>query len=77
MMMTARTFNIRPAYDEWDSMHAANDGLLAKLARGLGIGGNPLKTVHGERAYQTEKAGTHPADGYPCHVALCSGSPIS
>ncbi|KAL4750799.1 hypothetical protein BDW72DRAFT_213177 [Aspergillus terricola var. indicus] len=76
MVMTARTFDIRPAYDEWDAMHAANEGLLPKLARWLGIGSNPLKTVHGERAYQTEKAGTHPADGYPCHVALCSDTPI-
>ncbi|KAL6235164.1 hypothetical protein BDW75DRAFT_251072 [Aspergillus navahoensis] len=73
LVLTARTFDIKPAYDEWDAMQAAKEGPLPKLVRRLGISGNPLKTVHGERAYQTEKAGTHPADGYPCRVQLCSG----
>ncbi|KAL4985036.1 cytochrome P450 [Aspergillus falconensis] len=73
LVMTARTFDIKPAYDEWDAMQAANEGPLPKLASWLGISNNPLKTVGGERAYQTEKAGIHPADGYPCRIALCSG----
>jgi hypothetical protein len=29
-----------------------------------------VKTVHGDMAYQTEKAGTHPADGYPYRISL-------
>lgn len=70
LVMTARVFDIKPAYDEWDAMKLANEGPLPKLARFAGLGGNQIKTVHGERAYQTEKAGTHPADGYPCRVSL-------
>lgn len=70
LVMTARVFDIKPAYDEWDAMKLANEGPLPKLARVMGLGGNQIKTVHGERAYQTEKAGTHPADGYPCRVSL-------
>ncbi|KAL4779091.1 cytochrome P450 [Aspergillus varians] len=69
LVMTARVFDIKPAYDEWDAMMLANEGPLTKLVRWTGYG-NQIKTVHGERAYQTEKAGTHPADGYPCRVAL-------
>ncbi|PWY92219.1 cytochrome P450 [Aspergillus heteromorphus CBS 117.55] len=72
LVMTARRFEIRPAYDEWDAMNPQTDGFVARLARSAGLrGGNPgLKTVDGERAYQTEKAGTHPADGYPCRATL-------
>ncbi|KAL4930616.1 cytochrome P450 [Aspergillus undulatus] len=70
LVMTARLFDIRPAYDEWDAMQAANEGTLKKLARWAGLGGNQIKTVHGERAYQSEKAGSHPADGYPCRITL-------
>ncbi|KAL4808550.1 cytochrome P450 [Aspergillus unguis] len=69
LVLTARTFNIQPAYDEWDALKLQTEGLVPKLARWLGLE-NPLKTVHGERAYQTDKAGTHPADGYPCRVTL-------
>ncbi|KAL4900590.1 hypothetical protein BDW74DRAFT_188205 [Aspergillus multicolor] len=72
LVMTARTFEINPAYEEWDAMQTANEGLSSKFARSVGLDGNQIKTVHGERAYQTEKAGTHPADGYPCRVSLCT-----
>lgn len=72
MVMTIRLFNIQPAYDEWDEMKARNEGLPKKLIRWAGFhgGAQPITTVHGERAYQTEKAGTHPADGYPCRVTF-------
>jgi cytochrome P450 len=73
MVMTLRLFDIRPAYDEWDAMKKSrNEGLVKKFARWAGLRGEAeeIKTVHGERAYQTEKAGTHPADGYPCRVTL-------
>lgn len=69
LVMTARTFAITPAYDEWDAMNN-QPGLLAGLRQWAGLSQPGPRTVHGERAYQTEKAGTHPADGYPCRVAL-------
>ena len=68
MVMTARVFDIKPAYDEWDAMKKKEMGLFANIKRS--IMGSPVTTVHGDRAYQTEKAGTHPADGYPCHVSI-------
>ncbi|TDZ21297.1 Cytochrome P450 monooxygenase aflN [Colletotrichum orbiculare MAFF 240422] len=56
LVMTAREFNIKPAYDEWDRIHPRR--------------GN--KTVNGDRAYQTVKGGggAHPADGFPVTVEL-------
>ncbi|KAF2746813.1 cytochrome P450 [Sporormia fimetaria CBS 119925] len=68
MIMTVRTFDITPAYDEWDAMQKEKGGVLGKLK--AKVLGEPVKTVHGDRAYQTEKAGTHPADGYPCRISL-------
>ncbi|KAJ5938110.1 hypothetical protein N7454_004452 [Penicillium verhagenii] len=70
LVMTAREFDISPAYDEWDAMNLQNQSSIAKLSRWVGLTKETPKTVHGERAYQTEKAGTHPADGYPCRVTL-------
>lgn len=59
LVMTAREFNIRAAYDEWDDAHA--------YARSRPSSSAP-KTVNGERAYQVGKGGAHPADGFPCRV---------
>ncbi|KAL4936560.1 hypothetical protein BDV06DRAFT_233316 [Aspergillus oleicola] len=70
LIMTARMFDIKPAYEEWDAMQTANEGSLTRFARWAGVGGNQIKTVHRERAYQSEKAGSHPADGYPCRLTL-------
>lgn len=70
LIMTARQFDIAPAYDEWDADQLAQEGKVAKLSRSLGWKSGSIKTVFGERAYQTERAGAHPADGYPCRVAL-------
>ncbi|KAF2013541.1 cytochrome P450 [Aaosphaeria arxii CBS 175.79] len=67
MVMVARSFDIVPAYDEWDAIRERQMCGLARLK--VWAMGKPVKTVHGDRAYQTEKAGTHPADGYPCHVS--------
>ncbi|PWY83643.1 cytochrome P450 [Aspergillus sclerotioniger CBS 115572] len=69
LIMTARSFRIQPAYDEWDMAHTASATPLGRLGRWLGVMGPMSRTVAGERAYQTEKAGTHPADGYPCRVS--------
>ena len=66
LVLTIRKFDITPAYEEWDAMK--KPGLLGGLKTRLV--GEPVKTVNGDRAYQTEKAGTHPADGYPCRVTL-------
>ena len=68
MIMTARTFDISPAYDEWDARERREMGFVGQLK--TRIFGEPVKTVHGDRAYQTEKAGTHPANGYPFHVKI-------
>lgn len=60
LVMTAREFNIRAAYGEWDFIRAQ--------AR-QGPSSEP-RTVNGERAYQVDKGGAHPADGFPCRVEL-------
>jgi cytochrome P450 len=54
LVMTVREFEIRAAYQEWDDLHPRK----------------AVKTVRGERAYQIEKGGAHPADGFPCRVTL-------
>jgi cytochrome P450 len=71
LILTLRTFDIAPAYDEWDAMQKM--GMMGALK--AKFFGEPVKTVHGDRAYQTEKAGTHPADGYPCRVTMSQWSP--
>ncbi|KAF2180348.1 cytochrome P450 [Zopfia rhizophila CBS 207.26] len=68
MIMTARVIDIKPAYDEWDALKEKEVGLFARVVRKFA--GEPIKTVHGDRAYQTKKVGTHPANGYPCHVDI-------
>jgi hypothetical protein len=66
LVLTVREFDITPAYEEWDATRKI--GFFEALRRK--VVGEPVKTVHGDRAYQTEKAGTHPADGYPCRVKM-------
>jgi hypothetical protein len=68
MIMTARTFVVEPAYEEWDEIQARNAGLWTKVS--CWVGGQEINTVKGDRAYQTDKAGTHPSDGYPCHISF-------
>lgn len=58
LVMTAREFNIRAAYNEWDYAYAQARGRPSSAP----------KTVNGERAYQVGKGGSHPADGLPCRV---------
>jgi cytochrome P450 len=70
LVMNARTFKITPAYGEWDARKMAREGRLERLMKRMGLAKGSLKTVHGDRAYQTDKAGTHPADGYPCRIEL-------
>jgi cytochrome P450 len=49
-----RTFDVKPAYDEWDANRGAKGSRL----------------VRGERVYQVERGAAHPIGGYPCHVTL-------
>ena len=53
-----RTFDVRPAYDEWDAAHPVKG----------------VKLYRGERAYQVEQGAAHPVNHYPCRVALAKGS---
>ncbi|KAF2726749.1 cytochrome P450 [Polyplosphaeria fusca] len=68
LIMVARTFKFSPAYEEWNRTLSSNAGVWPKLKEWLGM--KELNTVHGDRVYQTEKAGTHPSDGYPCRVSV-------
>lgn len=70
LIMTARTFDITPAYDDWDAAQLKNRGPVQRFAQWLSGDGQRSKTALGERVYQTSKAGGHPADGYPCRVSL-------
>ena len=54
LIMTAREFEIKSAYDDWDRSHLKNGP----------------KTVSGDRAYQILSGAAHPSDGLPCRVSL-------
>lgn len=52
LSLTAREFEIEEAYGDWDRMYPTQKN----------------KKVDGERAYQIEKGGAHPANRFPCRV---------
>ena len=54
LALIAREFDIKDAYEEFDKLNSPK-GIVA---------------VNGERAYQIEKGGAHPADYLPCRVFL-------
>ena len=54
LTMTAREFEIKSVYNEWDSLHPTNGP----------------KTVNGDRAYQILSGAAHPSDGLPCRISL-------
>lgn len=66
IILTCRDLEIRDAYDDFDAKRDSELGFVEKTKRKLF--GQPIRTVHGERAYQTDSAGLHPANGYPCYV---------
>lgn len=72
LILAARKFDVTPAYEEWDLIQAQNQTVWQRLHKW--ILGPEICTVYGDRAYQSEKAGTHPAEGYPCRVALSQWS---
>lgn len=70
LILAARKFIITPAYDEFDAEKLKNMSMVQKVVGRLTGEDKRSKTALGERAYQTSKAGGHPADGYPCKVSL-------
>ncbi|TVY23575.1 Cytochrome P450 monooxygenase [Lachnellula hyalina] len=52
LTITAREFDIKSVYDEWDRLHPTK----------------ALKTLNGDRAYQILSGSAHPSDGLPCRV---------
>lgn len=54
LVMIAREFDFKPAYDEWDVIHPRKG----------------LRVFRGDRAYQIEAGAAHPSDQYPCRVSL-------
>lgn len=49
-----RTYEIKPAYDEWDAKHPTKGNKLCR----------------GERALQVEAGLAHPVYGYPCRITV-------
>lgn len=68
LLMTVRTIRIKSAYEQWDTMK--NVGPVGSLMAWVGLGKGVKRSINGERAYQIEKGGAHPAEGYPCTVEL-------
>ncbi|KAL1848728.1 hypothetical protein Daus18300_013518 [Diaporthe australafricana] len=66
VVLTCRDLEIRDAYDDFDAKREREMGVVGKVKKALF--GQPIRTVHGDRAYQTDSGGLHPADGYPCYV---------
>jgi len=66
VILTCRDLEIRDAYADFDAKRDREMGAFERVKRQLV--GEPIKTLHGERAYQTDSGGLHPVDGYPCYV---------
>jgi cytochrome P450 len=71
LALTARTFTVTPAYEEWDAKREWEEGMLTRLLKSMGFA-NPVRTYKGERAYMTDSAASRPSEGYPCRVELTS-----
>lgn len=73
LVLTARKFNITPAYEEWDELEVTkrSGGNNLSIAKLIGSKKRSEKRdVNGDRAYQAENGGARPALGYPCRVEL-------
>jgi cytochrome P450 len=68
LVMTLRTFSVKPAYEEWDLVKPK--GLFYRLFGGVGLAEKRVSTVDGDRAYPIERGGAHPKDMYPCKVEV-------
>lgn len=67
LILTARFFDIAPAYEKWDTIQ---ENTTSKVARWWWPKTGVPKTVVGGRAYPTSRAGGYPAEGYPCSVSV-------
>jgi cytochrome P450 len=65
LIMTIREFDIQPAYEELDSLRER-----ALASQWWPKKSTTINRVDGDRAYQTDTAGAHPSEGYPCRVTL-------
>lgn len=54
LVMTARGFEVKSVYDEWDNSNHTNG----------------MKTLNGDRAYQILSGAAHPSNGLPCRISL-------
>lgn len=72
VILTCRDLEIRDAYDDFDAKRESQLGTWGRWKRA--VFGEPLKTLHGDRAYQTDSGGAHPVDGYPCYVKWAKDS---
>ncbi|GAP90257.1 putative cytochrome P450 [Rosellinia necatrix] len=66
VILTCRDIEIKDAYGDFDAMKERRMTVWGRWKTSLF--GQPIKTVHGDRAYQTDSGGLHPVDGYPCYV---------
>lgn len=57
LALTAREFDVKEAYGEFDEKHPMKR----------------VKMVNGERVYQIDEGAAHPADHFPCRVYLRDG----
>ncbi|KAI9697353.1 MAG: hypothetical protein M1820_007859 [Bogoriella megaspora] len=55
VVLTCRDLEIRDAYADFDAKNQSEMSVLGKLKRR--VFGEPIKTLHGERAYQTDSGG--------------------
>lgn len=67
LILTCRDLVIKDAYAEFDGERERQKTTLLRLKEK--ILGEPVRTVNGDRAYQTERVGQYPANGYPCTVS--------
>ncbi|KAI1358335.1 putative cytochrome P450 [Xylaria arbuscula] len=70
IILTCRDLEVRDAYDDFDAMKERQMSAWGRWKTSLF--GQQIKTVHGDRAYQTDSGGLHPVDGYPCYVKRTS-----
>ncbi|CAI6320752.1 unnamed protein product [Periconia digitata] len=70
LVLTARSFDIIPAYKEWDTMRRGRDTLVKRLFQWRRPKEGIPNTIFGETAYPTARSGGYAADGYPCRVSL-------
>ncbi|KAI0479535.1 putative cytochrome P450 [Xylariaceae sp. FL0804] len=71
LILTCRDLEISNAYSDFDAQKEREMGIWGRLKRK--VVGEPIRTVNGDRAYQTDSGGLHPVDGFPCYVKWAEG----